>query len=618
MGKIKTIGMEGRNGMKKTLALFLAFLMSVSVLFSFGACTKNKTSSEQFQDAAASTVQFFSDYLKSANLLPDYSEKAGVEANFALQLDQLESDGENLLEGEFSAAMHMISDKTAGTAAADGSVTLDGEKVAVEAYLKNAAELLIGFPEASEKYLSLLQSDSESSKNSDVWEAIVQAVKEQINDASVKAENVEYEIDGTIQKGVAKLTFSADEAQRKAIFDAVSNALGDDAADGAAEQLSELTITFYVYRGSVAAVEFAVGANGDSAGRIAGNLAIQNRDGKQFSAKGKVSVEFEDTSFTLTLDANQTVTDSGKSGTASIGITSSDQESLDVTLKIDYKDEITDQAVAQTGTISVSLKMGGATVGLEIPVSAEYTVDNDKAVGTFDASVELETFKLALSGSFDLSAADGGKVTVPNVSAENLVSLADVENNPDALIAFFGELQARYPNAFGMLPGQEDPFDPDLKYPIFYLSNKDIGEQLDFYTNNTGTLFSYTKFEQTDGQATITLGDGSQVGFAYKPFGTDGYTLNQTVQLEDLAFDATVEESEITLTNEDLGWEFWFSPEEAYGIFQRGFTYATTDSTVQIQVQPNGEVQEFQKTGDNAYSLNGIEYEYYDAADYAD
>ena len=99
MGKIKTIGMEGRNGMKKTLALFLAFLMSVSVLFSFGACTKNKTSSEQFQDAAASTVQFFSDYLKSGNLLPDYSEKAGVEANFALQLDQLESDGENLLEG---------------------------------------------------------------------------------------------------------------------------------------------------------------------------------------------------------------------------------------------------------------------------------------------------------------------------------------------------------------------------------------------------------------------------------------------------------------------------------------------------------------------------------------
>jgi len=142
---------------------------------------------------------------------------------------------------------------------------------------------------------------------------------------------------------------------------------------------------------------------------------------------------------------------------------------------------------------------------------------------------------------------------------------------------------------------------------------------LEFYTDNTGVATSYALFEQTDGQAVVTLdGNGSQVGFAYKPFGTDGYTLNQTVQLEDLTFEALVTEEEITLTNEEIGWTFWFMPEETYGMLQRGFTYTKTDSAIQIQVQPGGTFQELQKTDDDTYSLNGVEYEYSDAADYAD
>ena len=282
--------------MKKKLAAFLAALMSVSVLFSFGACTKNKTSSEQFQDAVVSTAQFFSEYLKAGSLLPDFSEKEGMDANVSLQVDQLESGGVSLLEEKFSAAMHIVSDKAAGTAAAEGNLTLGSEKIAVAAYLKSAAELFLGFPDASEKYLSLMQADSASSEWTNVWNAIAQAVKEQISDASVKTESVEYEIDGSTQKGVTKLTFSADETQRKAIFDAVSAALkeaGDDTADDTTDQLSELTITFYVYRGSVAAVEFVLAADGDSAGKITGTLSMQNKDGKQFAAKGKISFESE-------------------------------------------------------------------------------------------------------------------------------------------------------------------------------------------------------------------------------------------------------------------------------------------------------------------------------------
>ncbi|MGI6262131.1 MAG: hypothetical protein ACOYJR_09870 [Acutalibacteraceae bacterium] len=608
--------------MKKKLAAFLAALMSVSVLFSFGACTKNKTSSEQFQDAVVSTAQFFSDYLKAGSLLPDFSEKEGMDANVSLQVDQLESGGVSLLEEKFSAAMHIVSDKAAGTAAAEGNLTLGSEKIAVAAYLKSAAELFLGFPDASEKYLSLMQADSASSEWTNVWNAIAQAVKEQISDASVKTESVEYEIDGSTQKGVTKLTFSADETQRKAIFDAVSAALkeaGDDTADDTTDQLSELTITFYVYRGSVAAVEFVLAADGDSAGKITGTLAMQNKDGKQFAAKGKISFESEETSFVLTLDANQTVADSGKNGMFSIGMTSSDLENFDVTLKADYKDEIADQTVTQTGAISVSVKTGAATVSLEIPVNAKYAVDGDKVTGTFDASMEVETLKMAFSGSFDLAAAESGKVTIPTIPAENLISLTDAENNSDAFLAFLGELQAKYPNAFRGFSGPADPIDPDAMYPAFYLSNEETGELLEFYTDNTGVATSYALFEQTDGQAVVTLdGNGSQVGFAYKPFGTDGYTLNQTVQLEDLTFEALVTEEEITLTNEEIGWTFWFMPEETYGMFQRGFTYTKTDSAIQIQVQPGGTFQELQKTDDDTYSLNGVEYEYSDAADYAD
>ena len=608
--------------MKKKLAAFLAALMSVSVLFSFGACTKNKTSSEQFQDAVVSTAQFFSDYLKAGSLLPDFSEKEGMDANVSLQVDQLESGGVSLLEEKFSAAMHIVSDKAAGTAAAEGNLTLGSEKIAVAAYLKSAAELFLGFPDASEKYLSLMQADSASSEWTNVWNAIAQAVKEQISDASVKTESVEYEIDGSTQKGVTKLTFSADETQRKAIFDAVSAALkeaGDDTADDTTDQLSELTITFYVYRGSVAAVEFVLAADGDSAGKITGTLAMQNKDGKQFAAKGKISFESEETSFVLTLDANQTVADSGKNGMFSIGMTSSDLENFDVTLKADYKDEIADQTVTQTGAISVSVKTGAATVSLEIPVNAKYAVDGDKVTGTFDASMEVETLKMAFSGSFDLAAAESGKVTIPTIPAENLISLTDAENNSDAFLAFLGELQAKYPNAFRGFSGPADPIDPDAMYPAFYLSNEETGELLEFYTDNTGVATSYALFEQTDGQAVVTLdGNGSQVGFAYKPFGTDGYTLNQTVQLEDLTFEALVTEEEITLTNEEIGWTFWFMPEETYGMLQRGFTYTKTDSAIQIQVQPGGTFQELQKTDDDTYSLNGVEYEYSDAADYAD
>lgn len=589
--------------MKKRISIILATLLSVSVLFSFGACTKTKTPSEQFKNAAISAGQYFLNYLKAGLLLPDYSEAKGLEQNLSFQFTQQEN-GVDYSLGEL--VLHGIEDIASKSVAWDGSVTVDEEKMPITAYLTKDLNIFVGFPEVGEKYLTIL---SDKHNGGSGLKKLMDTVAAQITDTSISSEKVEYEVNGAMQKGVTKLTFAADETQRKAI----SDALWEIAEKDEVKQLSQFSITFYVYRDQTVAINFDMAQNDND--KVSANLTMQNKDGKDYALKGNISIQSEEDQVTLSLDGTQTVTDSGRTGTLAVSLDADDSV---ISVKADYTDTKDEgrKTVANQTSCAVSFKSGTTTVSVEMPMKMNYTVDNNKISGTIDCSGEMDTIKLAVHITFNQNITDGGKVIIPEISDENRIVLADATQDSAGLTELLSELQTKYPTIFGTVT---DPVDPDAKYPVFYLSNEETGEGLDFYEDNTGMVTSYVLFEQTDGKAVITLdGNGSQVGFTFKPFGTEGYTLNQTVQLEDLTFNAAVTENEITLTNEEIGWTFWFMPEQAYGTFQRSFTYTKTDSSIQIQVQPNGSAQEIQKIDDDTYSLNGIEYQYSNASDFAD
>lgn len=607
--------------MKKKIAVFLAALLSVSVLCSVG-CTKTKTASEQFQEAALSVGQYISDYISAGSILPDYSDAKGMETSVSVQLDQIEYDGEEMMSEDIIVKLHGIEDYTKNDSAYDGSLTIGEAEVPFVGYVKAAEEFLFALPEASEKYISVTGDEIGTQ---DIWSKLADALAGQINDESIAVESVEYEIDGEPTKGVTKLTFAPDEAQRKELLDAIDAiwqelmAEAEEEADeeASADSIDELTITFYVYRGATVAAEFVLADNDEDGGKLTGSLKMKNQDGTKFDAEAKLTYEDSETTIDVTLSAQQEVTDSGRTGTVKLAIAG---DGMEIEVKADYQDEIAGQEVTGAASINFSVKQDGVTIGIEIPVNTKYTVEDNKVSGTFDLSFGVDAMKLALSGEYSTASLEEPKVTIPDVTVYEKVTLSDIEENTDTFVKWTEELADKYSNLFGE---EDDEFveieDPDAIYPVFYLMKEDGSEWLDFYTDGTGIIWTDVVFEQENGSAVVTLdSEGSQIAFTYAPFGEDGYEMNQQIQIGEIVFDAVVSQDDITLTNEDIGWEFWFLPEEEYGSLSCVFVYEQTEDTVLMQLLSEETAWELTKSGEEQYTLGDAVYEYIDAGLYAD
>lgn len=609
--------------MSKKIVAICTTILILSGLLAVSGCTEQKSNAEHFAEAAQSVVQYFKDYLAEENPLPDASEKNGVKANGSIKIDQLEANGESLIDGAYSGTIEFQADRR--TKASEGNIALviDGEPIELK-FIDHAADIYLGFPEASDQYLALFdQKDHENPDLATLLNAVRTAITAQITNENVEKSTVEYQVNGVTENDVIRWTLTLGEQQIQAVLDSVVKTLRKSGCqvddDPLGTGFSKATVELYTFNRETVAAKLKL-TQPDEGGQLEASLDTMRPDDHTYSFDGSIGYTGEDVDIQATLSGKQTITADGRTEAATFTVSGGGQE---FSLQLQGSESKSGQNVKGEGVITPSIKTGGATVSIEIPYQVEYTVDGDRVIGEASCRTEFQGLVVALSGTFDYQASDDVSVTTAQVPEERRITQDNIDQETEAFREFIGELQKKYPKLMEMLPYTPDADkvdDPEHRNIAFILSHSPTGLEYYFYTDRSGTRYSYCSFEPRNGTMVIMPGEPTEQTFSYIPLEAENYKMQQQVAIDGIPYDALVMKDVITLSNDALERTYYFDlADTRLGSISMAFDYEMVDGAAVATVRGEDTQTVFTRSADGVtYESDGMIFDYTDGKLLAD
>lgn len=532
--------------------LFMILIFCIPLLLS--SCNRTPTD-VQFRNAAADVMEYFTAMNPERPQFPQISDPKSVSGTVSLSIDGLTEDTYEL---PLECYMDLETQSFLGKLTVPLSVLDPDSKLKIPVHLVSKNEtFFLSFPDASDYVLTLSpEEDSEMIPLSPeidlekLWNDLSAAIQPYITSESVKAQTVDFAVDGGEPQKTTQITLTLETEKLTALQTELGRICSEAALpldmDTAEDPVTQLSVSFYVQEEQTVCTK-VTGTSASGETMTVTLTTTTEADVSSWAATWTTTEKNEEQ--TVTISGTHRIVSTGVEGMIRLQAFDPEKNSH-TTAEIGYTEVIAKDSISYV--FSGSLKETDATgVVFQIPIDLQYTITKDTVAGLFALDFTLGEGEFGIKTEFDLTlnATTDDSVAFPDPDDTHRIPLDEVQTESEKPKQFWMDLFEHYPELLAYFIGEEAPSDTEWALDqSFSLINIETAEA--FFCNGGENgyatyqqVYSYT---EENGVVTAQNTHGNGMTFTFDP-----QKDTQTVEIDGLPFAFETDGTVIQLTGPD-------------------------------------------------------------------